>query len=261
MTTTHITPEIWTKETFNPYFDKKYIKSKLDVNYGIMTLAQVTEKIENDRYTSLTTVSSIIDNVVMFVDDHCWGGWLGEKTETFGEREYFSALPSHFVPSTIGIPSKVEPRHGCEDGLINTVKKYLEVFHNRETVIESMDQLLHYLNVTRKEKIHYRKTNLSPPKERNVKVLLGTEPNDEGVRTCFKYMIRKTNYGDYSLFYKHGQLYRDGSSFFSYHSKWFLIDPNSRLSNNKDKRKVKRAYNRFMSNKIQHKHHHLSPHV
>lgn len=70
-------------------------------------------------------------SIYFFTDDHCFG---------------VGVLPEGFVPCTSVFPHSVCPRPGLEDGLVDTLDKYIEVYHKNDTRIESIDELVEFLN-------------------------------------------------------------------------------------------------------------------
>ena len=73
----------------------------------------------------------MVDNgSFFFTDDHCFG---------------VNVLPDPWVPCTSNIPRRITPRPGIEDGIIDTLEKYVQLFENGHQ-ITSIDQLVDILN-------------------------------------------------------------------------------------------------------------------
>lgn len=66
-----------------------------------------------------------------FSDDHGFG---------------HGVLPDDFVPCTAYLPLEVTPREGLEDGIVDTVEKYMFIFCKDKKQINSIEELCEYLN-------------------------------------------------------------------------------------------------------------------
>jgi hypothetical protein len=75
-------------------------------------------------------------NMFFFTDNHCFGN---------------GQLPSGWVPCSQSFPLMVTPREGLEDGVIDTIEKFVSVFESDAKQITSMDELLEILNKVREE--------------------------------------------------------------------------------------------------------------
>lgn len=54
---------------------------------------------------------------------------------------WLSDLPDQWVATSVTLPMRVVPRPGCEDGVVDTVEKYIVVFHQHDTQITVEDAL------------------------------------------------------------------------------------------------------------------------
>lgn len=75
-----------------------------------------------------------------------WSDDLGNEAEFFTNNHLFGYphLGDDFCPCSMSTPMSCVPRPGCEDGIINSVDKYLAV-HKRALMIWSMDELIDFL--------------------------------------------------------------------------------------------------------------------
>jgi hypothetical protein len=69
-----------------------------------------------------------------FTDAHGWhrGSWL---------QELWGSQPRRWTSISCAIPHRVMPRPGCEDGMVDTVEKYIAVYHKEDTLITVEDAL------------------------------------------------------------------------------------------------------------------------
>ena len=83
---------------------------------------------------SVTTHTFTIDDkrYYFFSNDHCFG--------YDNERNKLDA-----VPCTTTIPMNVSPREGLEDGVIYTVDDYIKIFYKEDTLINSFDELVEFI--------------------------------------------------------------------------------------------------------------------
>lgn len=80
------------------------------------------------RFTIITSQS---DNVAFFTNDHCFG---------------YKVLPKHFVPTSFSLPMQIAPRPGYEDGMVYSIKDFLDVFAKDVTILETIEELVDHLN-------------------------------------------------------------------------------------------------------------------
>lgn len=92
------------------------------------------------RTQTIVCISSMQDKVFFLTDDHCFG---------------YSVLPKHYVPGTIMFPMNVTPRPGVEDGLIDTVEKYITVFENDHRQINTIEELVELIDSKNKYLQHF----------------------------------------------------------------------------------------------------------
>ena len=74
--------------------------------------------------------------VGFFLDDYCFGVGI---------------LPNRFVPGSTTLPLRITPRQEFPDGRIRNVDEYLAFFHKGQQLIESVDELVEYLNTREAE--------------------------------------------------------------------------------------------------------------
>lgn len=80
-------------------------------------------------FSRITTVSN--GSIFFYTNDHCFG---------------YGVLEKDFVSCTTNIPIRVSPRPGLEDGIVDTLDKYEQVFECGTQCIESIDVLVDYVN-------------------------------------------------------------------------------------------------------------------
>lgn len=80
---------------------------------------------------SLVTIGSHKHNVFFFSDDHHFG---------------YGVLPDDFVACTGGFPTKCEPRESIPNGVVDTLEKYIALFHEGERQITSIEELVELLD-------------------------------------------------------------------------------------------------------------------
>lgn len=106
----------------SPFVERNGVK-------GILTSEEAFVRAK--RTKTVVVISSFEEKKFFFSDDHC-----------FGVR----VLPGHWVPSTSVFPMSVTPRPGLEDGIIDTIEKYISVFEKEREQINSIDELIDVLN-------------------------------------------------------------------------------------------------------------------
>lgn len=99
--------------------------------YGVLTTEQAQQHHERYPNRSVVIVADVYTDVFFLSDDHCFG---------------VGVLPKGFVPTSHQIPKEVVPRPGLEDGVISTVKQLVQIFEHDRTQIETLDELVVFLN-------------------------------------------------------------------------------------------------------------------
>ena len=105
----------------------KIMKGKGYSIKGVLSKKEVEEHF-NETITVITNVNT---EDFFFTDDYCLG---------------VGYLPDDWVPSTTGLPLRVVPRETLPDGVVDTLDKYILVFHPEGRLIESVDELIELLN-------------------------------------------------------------------------------------------------------------------
>lgn len=102
---------------------------------GVLTRQEIAEKLKNavgqKSISTITYTGKNGDSVMFFTDDHCFG---------------HPVLPKCFVSSTTSFPISVKERPGIEDGWVDSPDKYILVFHQNDRLIETVDELVDFLN-------------------------------------------------------------------------------------------------------------------
>jgi hypothetical protein len=129
-----LSPRHW--KTYTPENLMSSHAAKQCIKNGIPYKGVITTEEAKDYVTArkqLVTVTSRHDDKsrFFFTTDHCFGVYV---------------MPDDFVPCTTQFPTYVTPRPGCEDGVVDTVEKYLSVFKEDATQITSIEELCEYLN-------------------------------------------------------------------------------------------------------------------
>lgn len=104
-------------------------QSKITSVKGVLTKKEQEEQLSARK--GIMTIGSYEDGVFFFTDDYCMG---------------LNVLPKHYVSSSTTIPIQVAPREGLEDGIVDSVDKFIQIFESERRLIESMDDLLEVLN-------------------------------------------------------------------------------------------------------------------
>jgi hypothetical protein len=96
---------------------------------GVLTSAEAFERamLEN----TLIVISSIKQKVFIFSDAHCFS---------------FYETSSDFVPATSVFPMTVVPREGLEDGVIDTIEKFVSVFQKGYRQISTIEGLVEFID-------------------------------------------------------------------------------------------------------------------
>jgi hypothetical protein len=113
-------------------YTKEMLTSKSSyrkIEKGVLNKEQAIEYARCNR--AITTLSNMSANMFFFSDNHCFGN---------------GQLPPDWVPCSQVFPSMVTPREGLEDGLIDTIEKFVSVFQSGDHQVTSMDELLEILN-------------------------------------------------------------------------------------------------------------------
>lgn len=96
---------------------------------GVLTTEQALTKAY--AHKQIIVISSKERNMFFFTDKHSFG---------------YLVLPTDFVPKSAGFPMTVVSRPSLPDGQVDTIEKFLQVFHNGQEQIHSNEELVEYLN-------------------------------------------------------------------------------------------------------------------
>jgi hypothetical protein len=96
---------------------------------GVLSSAEALER--SYRTGTIVIISSSKRNVFFLSDDHIFG---------------YPLLPDDFVSSTMKFPMRVVARPEVPDGWVNSVEKLIDVFESGRTQINSIEELVEYLN-------------------------------------------------------------------------------------------------------------------
>lgn len=80
---------------------------------------------------------------------NCGVGMVGDMKAYFLSDDAvwgYGILPEAFISVSLHIPSKAAPRPGLEDGFIDTVEKFMIVFGDDQRHLNTVDELVDYLN-------------------------------------------------------------------------------------------------------------------
>ena len=97
---------------------------------GVLTTEQAYSRALG-KWGSLVTIHSQRDNVFFFSDDHIFG---------------YKVLPSSFVACTGTFPTTAVARECIPDGKIDTIEKYIEVYHKGERQIKTIEELVEFID-------------------------------------------------------------------------------------------------------------------
>ena len=98
---------------------------------GVLNDHQALQYFANHGERSLVTISSHKHNVFFFSDDHCFG---------------YGVLPDDFVACTGRFPTKCEPRESIPNGIVDTLEKYIALYHVGERQITTIEELVELLD-------------------------------------------------------------------------------------------------------------------
>lgn len=108
-------------------------------NAIFLTKQQAQEKLDkmletHDHGTIITHNIRLGDTkYYFFSNDHLFG-YKDEKNKLLG-----------VTPVTSYLPMAVTPREGLEDGVIYTVDDYIKIFYKEDTLINSFDELVEFI--------------------------------------------------------------------------------------------------------------------
>lgn len=105
----------------------KFMKAKGRSIKGVLSKKETEEHFKE----SVDVITNVDTQDFFFTDDYCLG---------------VNYLPDAWVPSTTQLPLRVVPRETLPDGVIDTLDKYILVFHPEGRLIESVDELIDLLN-------------------------------------------------------------------------------------------------------------------
>lgn len=107
-------------------------RSKFPAAGGSHLVSSAATEIQR-RYgmTRFTIIKSSADKVAFFTDDHCYG---------------YKVLPKHFVPTSFSLPMRVAPRPGFKDGMVYSIRDFLDVFAKDVTILDTIEELVDHLN-------------------------------------------------------------------------------------------------------------------
>lgn len=89
------------------------------------------EEAEKKAFDNFITVTHVGTGDFFFTDDYCIG---------------VNYLPDDWVPCTTHLPCRVVSREALPDGVVDTLDKYILIFHSEGRLIESVDELIDQLN-------------------------------------------------------------------------------------------------------------------
>lgn len=105
----------------------KFMKTKGRSIKGVLTKEEAEEK----AFNNFNIVTHVGTGNFFFTDDYCIG---------------VNYLPDDWVPCTTHLPCRVVPRETLPDGVVDTLDKYILIFHSEGRLIESVDELIDLLN-------------------------------------------------------------------------------------------------------------------
>ena len=100
-----------------------------DEYHGVLSFKLAKERLAKKR--TVITICSEEDDVYFFTEDRDFG---------------IGIIPRHWVSTTTQLPIYVAPRPGLESGLVDTIEKYMLIFHSKHKRILTLDELLDHLN-------------------------------------------------------------------------------------------------------------------
>ncbi len=121
-----------------PYTKKEILEANNKrCGRGVLTSEEAYERSFNTHNLIVLSSSFRDKPIFFFSDDHCFG---------------VNVLPDNIVPCTMSFPHTVKERPGLEDGVIDSIEKYIQIFEKDTRQIKSIDELVDYLNETETNK-------------------------------------------------------------------------------------------------------------
>lgn len=114
--------KLLTNSTFS-----KIMKGKGYSIKGVLSKKEAGEDFDG----TIIVITNVDTQDFFFTDDYCLG---------------VDYLPDDWVPSTTSLPTRVTKRDILPDGIIDTVDKYISIFHNDGRLIETVEELIDILN-------------------------------------------------------------------------------------------------------------------
>ena len=105
----------------------KFMKAKGRSIKGVLSKKETEERFKG----SVDVITNVETQDFFFTDDYCLG---------------VDYLPDVWVPCTTQLPTHVVPRENLPDGVVDTLDKYILIFHPEGRLIESVDELIDLLN-------------------------------------------------------------------------------------------------------------------
>lgn len=97
---------------------------------GVLTTAE-TYAITVNKRRNIYVTSSLVFEKYFFTDSYGFG---------------YGVLPDHFTASSINFPIRVQPREGLEDGVVDTMFKFKQIFFDDMKQINTVDELVNICN-------------------------------------------------------------------------------------------------------------------
>lgn len=106
--------------------------SKIMKGKGYSIKGVLSKKEAGEHFNGGVSVITNVDTQdFFFTDDYCLG---------------VDYLPDDWVPSTTQLPRRVAPRETLPDGIVDTLDKYILIFHPKGRLIETVEELIDTLN-------------------------------------------------------------------------------------------------------------------
>ena len=105
----------------------KFMKAKGRSIKGVLSKKETEEHFKG----SVSVITNVETQDFFFTDDYCLG---------------VDYLPDVWVPSATRLPCRVVPREILPVGIIDTVDKYISIFHKDGRLIETVEELIDILN-------------------------------------------------------------------------------------------------------------------
>jgi len=115
----------------------------------MITKEQLFQTVKKPCKGVLTTTETYaltvdVQPYIYFVLSHVFEKYFFTDSYNFG----YGILPEHFTWACVNFPIVVQPRNGLEDGVVDTMSKFKQVFLDDVEQINTVDELINLVNLS-----------------------------------------------------------------------------------------------------------------